>query len=372
MQNVQLLEEVRMAGSIYHHLLSRGVTRRDFLKFCSATAATLGLSSSMVPQIAEALEKKERPSVVWLHFQECTGDSESVLRASKPSIAKVILDIVSLDYHETIMAPSGHAAEKSLHDTITKKKGKYIAVYEGAVPTKDGGVYCFVGGKKAIDTCKEVAAGAMANIAVGNCACFGGIPAAKPNPTEAKGIRDIIGGTVLNIPGCPMNPENFTAVVVHFITFGSLPALDSLGRPLFAYGKLIHNNCERRPHFDQGQFVRQWGDQGHRLGWCLYEMGCKGPMAYQNCPTIRWNEGTSWPVMAGHPCIACASPDNWDAAYPFYQRMKAVPGVGWQANADKIGLGVAAVTAAAVAAHGAIRAAKRRKECDKVEDEGHE
>ncbi len=360
-----------MAGSIYHHLLSRGVTRRDFLKFCSATAATLGLSSSMVPQIAEALEKKERPSVVWLHYSECTGDSESVLRASKPSIAQVILDIVSLEYHETIMAPSGHAAEKSLQDILTKKKGKYIAVYEGAIPTLDGGVYCFIGGHKAIDSCKEVAAGAMANIAVGNCACFGGIAAAAPNPTKCVGIQDIIGGTVLNIPGCPMNPENFTAVIVHFLTFGSLPALDSLGRPLFAFGKLIHNNCERRPHFDQGQFVRQWGDMGHRLGWCLYEMGCKGPMAFQNCPTIRWNEGTSWPIQAGHPCIACATPNNWDAAYPFYKRLEGLPGVGWQANADKIGLGIAVGTAAAVAAHGVIRAAKRGK-VSKTDDEGHE
>ncbi|HMK43837.1 MAG TPA: hydrogenase small subunit, partial [Dissulfurispiraceae bacterium] len=326
-----------MAGGIYDHLLSRGVTRRDFLKFCSATAATLGLSSSMVPQIANALEKKERPSVVWLHFSECTGDSESVVRASKPSIGKIVLDVISLDYHETLMAPSGHYAEKSLHDTITKNKGKYIAVYEGAIPRKDGGIYCCVAGKSALETAKEVAAGAAANIAVGNCACFGGVAAAKPNPTDCCGIQDVIGGTVVNIAGCPMNCENFTAVIVHLLTFGSLPALDKHGRPLFAYGKLIHNNCERRPHFDQGQFVRQWGDAGHRQGWCLYEMGCKGPMAYQNCPTIRWNEGTSWPVMAGHPCIACASPNNWDDAYPFYQRMKGLPGVGWQADADKIG-----------------------------------
>lgn len=352
-------------GSIYASLLRRGVSRRDFLKFCAATAGTLGLSSSAVPQIAEALEKKERPSVVWIHLSECTGDSESVLRASKPTIGQLVLDIISLDYHETIMAPSGHLAEKSLHDTIKNKKGKYIAVYEGAVPMKDGGVYCCVAGKSAIEIVKEVAAGAMANISVGNCACFGGVAAASPNPTGSVGIQEVIGGGVVNIAGCPMNCENFTATVVHLLTFGSLPQLDSLGRPLFAFGKLIHNNCERRPHFDAGQFVRKWGDEGHRQGWCLYEVGCKGPMAYQNCPTVKWNGGTSWPVQAGHPCIACATPANWDAAYPFYKRMAAVPGVGVMANADKIGLGVAAVALAGVAAHAVIRTATKSKEHEK-------
>jgi hydrogenase small subunit len=229
---------------------------------------------------------------------------------------------------------------------------------------KDGGIYCCVAGKSAIQIVKEVAAGAMANIAVGNCACYGGLAAASPNPTGCVGIQDVIGGAVVNIAGCPMNCENFTATVVHFLTFGALPELDGNGRPKFAFGKLIHNNCERRAHFDAGQFVKKWGDEGARQGWCLYEMGCKGPMAHQNCPTVRWNGGTSWPVMAGHGCIACATPGNWDAAYPFYKRMPKVPGAGVMANADKIGLGVAAVALAGVAAHAAIRTATKGKNKD--------
>jgi hydrogenase small subunit len=350
--------------SIYSYLTRRGVSRRDFLKFCASTAATLGLCSSGATQIAEALEKKQRPSVVWIHLSECTGDSESVLRATKPTISQIVLDIISLDYHETLMAPAGFAAEKSLQDIIKNKKGQYLAVYEGAVPMKDGGIYCCVAGKSAIQIVKEVAAGAMANIAVGNCACYGGLAAASPNPTGCVGIQDVIGGAVVNIAGCPMNCENFTATVVHFLTFGALPELDGNGRPKFAFGKLIHNNCERRPHFDAGQFVKKWGDEGARQGWCLYEMGCKGPMAHQNCPTVRWNGGTSWPVMAGHGCIACATPGNWDAAYPFYKRMPKVPGAGVMANADKIGLGVAAVALAGVAAHAAIRTATKNKNKD--------
>jgi hydrogenase small subunit len=155
-----------------------------------------------------------------------------------------------------------------------------------------------------------------------------------------------------------MNVENVTATIVHYLTFGALPELDREHRPLFAYGKRIHDNCERRAHFDAGQFVRQWGDEGHRRGWCLYEMGCKGPEAYFNCPTIKWNGGTSWPVQAGHGCFACASTNNWDAFGSLYTRLPNVPGAGYQTTADKIGLGVTAVAAVGVAAHAIARAVK--------------
>ncbi|GLI52703.1 hydrogenase small subunit [Thermodesulfovibrio yellowstonii] len=329
-------------GTIYEGLVRRGVSRRDFLKFCATTAAVLGLSSSYVPKIAEAMEKKEKPVVVWLHFQDCTGCSESVLRATKPTIGQIVLDVVSLEYHETIMAAAGHQAEKSLHDAIKKYKGKYLVVVEGAIPTKDGGLYCCIGGRAAVDILKEVAKDAAAIIAIGTCATYGGIPAAKPNPTGAVGVKDIIKDKpVINLPGCPLNVENFTATVVYFLTFGKLPKTDNIGRPLFAHGIVIHENCERRGHFDTGEFAKSWGDKGHRLGWCLYELGCKGPFAYHNCPTIRWNDGTSWPVMAGHPCVACSEPKFWDANAPFYADSGSKE--SFFAKASKIGLGAMAV-----------------------------
>jgi hydrogenase small subunit len=165
-----------------------------------------------------------------------------------------------------------------------------------------------------------------------------------------------------------MNVENLTAVVVHYLTFGTLPATDNLGRPLFAYGKRIHDNCERRAHFDAGQFVRAWGDEGHRQGWCLYEMGCKGPQTFHNCPTVRWNEGTSWPVQSGHGCIGCAAPHFWDSMTPFYRRLPNVPGFGAETTADKVGLGLAAVTAAGLAAHGAIRLVRGKSDKSETED----
>ncbi|MCL5024761.1 MAG: hydrogenase small subunit [Nitrospirae bacterium] len=345
--------------SIWAGLARKGVSRRDFIKFCSTMAAALALPSSVVPKIVDALEKKQKPYVLWLEFQDCAGDSESILRATKPTIAEMVLDVISLDYHETIMAGAGKAAEKARDDVVKNQKGKYIAIIEGAIPMNDGGVYCTIAGRTAIDIAKEVCGNAAMTLNVGSCSSWGGIASAKPNPTGAVGVGKAVSGiTYVNLPGCPMNVENVTATIVHYLTFGALPALDGEHRPLFAHGQIIHNNCERRAHFDAGQFVRQWGDYGHRHGWCLYQMGCKGPEAHFNCPTIRWNGGTNWPVRAGHPCFACASTNNWDAYGPLYSRLENVPGAGYQTTADKIGLAAVAVTAAGVAIHAVGRAIK--------------
>jgi len=352
--------------SLYQHLVRRGVSRRDFMKFCTAMAATLALPVDAVTRIAEALEKVQKPYVVWLEFQDCAGDSEATLRASSPTIAQIVLDVISLEYHETIMAPSGKNAEKSLMDVVKNQKGKYITIVEGAIPMADGGVYCTVGGRTALSIAREVCGNAAATLAIGSCATWGGIPSAKPNPTGAVGVREAVpGATVVNLPGCPVNPENLTATIVHFLTFGAMPQLDSKNRPLFAHGKRIHDNCERRAHFDAGQFVRKWGDEGHRQGWCLYEMGCKGPEAYLNCPTVKYNGGTSWPIQGGHGCIACAADHNWDTMSPFYRRLPNVPGFGVESTADKIGVGLTIATAVGLAAHGIGRAMKPKDEKEK-------
>jgi hydrogenase small subunit len=298
--------------SIKDALMQRGVTRRDFLKFCGMMACALALPTSATSKIANALaDPKKRTPVIWLEMQDCAGCSEGLLRASSPTVAELVLDVLSVDYHETIMAPSGRAAEKSRLDAIAA--GGYLLVVEGSLSPAADGVYCCIGGKSSVDLLKESEDNALAIIAIGNCAAFGGIPAASPNPTGAVGVRDVIvDKPVLNLPGCPANPVNLTATVVHFLTFGSLPEMDKLGRPLFGFGHLIHDNCERRGHFSAGEFVMEWGDEGHRNGWCLYKMGCKGPMSYHNCPTVRYNDGTSWPIGSGHPCIGCSEPGFWD------------------------------------------------------------
>jgi hydrogenase small subunit len=342
-------------------LRKKGVSRRDFMKFCSAMAAVLALPASFIPRIAEAVAGS-KPYLVWLEFQDCAGDSEALLRATKPTVGQIVLDILSVDYHETIMAPSGFQAEKSLQDVVKNHKGKYFAVVEGSIPAGNGGVYCCIGGRSALDIAQEVCGNALATIAVGNCATFGGIPRALPNPTGAISVKEAVpGASVINIPGCPLNVENLTACIVHYLTFGSLPNTDKLGRPLFAFGKRIHDNCERRSHFDAGQFVRQWGDEGHRQGWCLYEMGCKGPETFHNCPTVKYNDGTSWPVQGGHGCVGCSEPFFLDTMTPFYKRLPNVPGFGVESTADKIGAGLAAATAAGVLIHGIGRAVSPKK-----------
>ncbi|MBC7962231.1 MAG: hydrogenase small subunit [Steroidobacteraceae bacterium] len=344
-------------------LKERGVSRRDFLKFCSAMTAAMALPASFAPRVAQALDEVKRPTLVWLEMQSCTGDTEALLRSANPTVAEIVLDILSVDYHETIMAAAGHQAEELLDKTIADFKGKYICVIEGSISMKDGGIYGTTGGKTHLERARQVCGGALATIAVGTCACYGGIAAAVPNPTGAVGVRDAVpGATVIILPGCPVNADNLTATIVHYLVFGKIPALDGHGRPLFAYGKRIHDNCERRPHYDAGQYVEHWGDDAHRKGFCLYKMGCKGPATFHNCPTQRYNEKTSWPIGAGHPCAGCSEPQFWDTMLPMYKRLPNVPGFGIEHTADKIGLGLLAGAGAAFAVHGVLNALRKDKE----------
>ena len=150
---------------------------------------------------------------------------------------------------------------------------------------------------------------------------------------------------------CPPIGDVVTATVVHFLTFGRLPALDSEGRPLFAYGKRIHDQCPRRAHFDAGQYVEVFDDEAARKGWCLYKVGCKGPATFSPCPIFLWNTRTSWPIGAGHPCIGCTEPFFWDTMAPFYGRLPNVAGFGIESKVDVIGASLALGATAGVAAH---------------------
>lgn len=342
-------------------LQQKGVDRRRFIKFCSLMTATLALPSHYVAQVASALGKAKKPVLVWLQFQDCAGNSESMLRSSNPSVLEVVLDLLSWEYHELVMAGAGHQAEAALERVVREEKGKFIAVVEGAIPLANNGVYCTVGGRTAIDIARHVCSNAAATIAAGACAWDGGLVAASPNPTGAVGLEEAVPeAKVINLGGCPQNPANTAAVLVHYLTFGELPATDQYHRPLFAYGRIIHDQCERRAHYDAGRYVQEWGDEGHRKGWCLYKMGCKGPEATFNCPAVRWNDGTSWPVKAGHGCLACASHRFWDTRSPFYERLPNVPGFGADVSAGEIGLIVTGAVAGATVVHGIASAIRDR------------
>ncbi len=299
----------------------KGLSRRDFMKYCGALTATLGLSSAYAPKVAAALTTAPRPPVVWLAMAECTGCAEATLRTTYPWIDTLLLDIISLDYSDTIMAPSGTAAEKSLHNTVAKNPGKFLLIVDGAIPTVDNGNFGKVGGKTMVELIKDIGPKALAVLAVGTCSAYGGLPAASPNPTQAKSVTEVTGLKTVNIPGCPPNPINIVGTVVNYLLFGKLPALDAQGRPLFAYGQLVHDQCPRRSHFDAGEFVTSFNSEEARKGFCLYQMGCKGPKTYNNCPKVLYNEGTNWPVGAGHPCIGCSEPGFWDKSAPFFKSL---------------------------------------------------
>ena len=284
------------------------VSRRNFIKVCSAAAAAVGLPAWAGEKMAEAVAKK-KPSVVWLHFQECTGCTESLLRTSHPDVGSLILDLVSVDYHETLFAAAGHQIEEALE--TAKKAGGYVLVVEGAIPLKDDGVYCVVGGRTAIDSLKECAEKAAAVICLGSCASWGGIPSSAPNPTQSVGAPEVlkmagISKPTITLPGCPANPYNLLGTVLQFATFGTLPKLDEKLRPSFAYARVIHEDCQRRAHFDRGEFAEAFGDEGHRKGWCLYKLGCKGPQTHANCSLLDFCDVSgAWPIGIGHPCVGC-------------------------------------------------------------------
>ncbi|MDX1674714.1 MAG: hydrogenase small subunit [Longimicrobiales bacterium] len=282
--------------------------RRDFVKsMCVMAAAAVGLPATAADAFAQAVARK-RPPVIWLSGQECTGCTESLLRTSHPGLGTLVLDLISLDYHEALSAAAGHQAEEAKRASMEENAGQYVLVIEGAIPTKDGGIYCKIAGQTMVDAVHEAAENAGAIIAIGSCASWGGIPSADPNPTGATGAPGVLQDyTVVTIPGCPANPYNFLGTVLQYATFGTLPALDELGRPVFAYGRTIHEDCPRRAHFDAGRFVETFGDEGHQQGWCLYKMGCKGPETYNNCSTQGFGEvGGAWPVGTGHPCFGCS------------------------------------------------------------------
>jgi len=345
--------------SIYDEMKENGVSRRDFMKFCGAIAGAIGLtnlsplqlvgSSGKVVRsrrpadlVADALASKPRLPVIWLEFQDCAGCSEALTRSQSPTLVNLVLNQITVEYHETLSAAAGFQAEDAKTAAMKKYAGQYILVVEGSISPKDSGVYCTIGGKSSLALLQEASSGAAAIIATGNCASFGGLPKANPNPTGAVGVMELIKDKpVVNIPGCPAIPEVFTGVLANFLVFGSLPELVSLHRPKTFYGNTVHDRCLRRPFYEAGKFAGSFDDEGARQGWCLYKLGCKGPTTYNACASLKWCGGLSFPVQSGHPCLGCSQPDFWDGG-GFYQ--------GQSAPLDRPAL----VTAGAALAAGAV------------------
>ena len=347
--------------TIYESMQLQGYSRRDFLKFCSWMAALIGVESSGVGGLVRAMETKPRLPVVWFHFQECTCCSESFIRSSHPIVSDIILDKISLDYTETLQAAAGHQAEAALHDTMEKYKGEYIMLVEGSIPTEDDGIYCCIGGRSAIDIVQEAAAGAKAIIAWGSCASNGCIQSASPNPTGATPVHKLISGKpIINVPGCPPIGEVMAGTIVHLLAFDRIPQLDGLGRPKAFYSRRVYDTCYRRPNYDAGLFVESFDDENAKRGYCLYKVGCRGPVTYNACGVTRWNNGVSYPIQSGHGCLGCSEANFWDNG-PFYQHLASFPGFGIETTADDIGVFLGAATAVGIAAHAVTTNIRKRK-----------
>ena len=352
-------------GEVYDLLAARGVSRRDFLKYCGSVAALLGLSEMYAPQIAAAVESgaKLKP-VLWIAQGLCTGCTESMAQSWTPDVPTVVLDILSVNYWETVMASAGSDALKAITETVDK--GGYILIVEGSIMNGANGNTLRIGGRPGREDVKEAAKNADAIIAVGSCAVDGGWVKAAPNPAGATGVSEYLASVgiskpIINLPTCPVNPEWIVAMIVDVLLVGKLPALDSKGRPTLIYGSTIHDNCPRRGHFENGEFVEKFGTVEEKKQYCLYKVGCKGPQTYTNCPYVRWNDRVSWCVESGSPCIGCGN-FNWvDNDAPFLQRTTNVtlPGIGGVAPST-VGAVLGGAAAVALGVHAVVSGTQGR------------
>jgi len=271
---------------------------------------------------------------VFISGSACSGCSVSLLNAISPSIQNLLIDPiipgkhVSLKFHATIMAGQGEPVMKVLRDTASVKKNAFLLMVEGSIPCAEDGLYCTLGelgGKEVTmkDMTEELAKDALAVVAVGTCASFGGIPSGNPNPTGAKSVMEFlkaqgISRPVINVPGCPPHPDWMMGAIADILING-LPApekLDEAGRPMAFFGTLIHDNCPRRGFFDAGRFAKNPSEPG-----CLYQIGCKGPITYADCPLRSWNNGVNWCIGAGAQCIGCVEPDFPDLPAPMFEKL---------------------------------------------------
>ena len=367
-------------------LEERGVTRRRFLGFCGALAATLGLSEALVPSIHEALAASvigktsgKLTPVIWLELASCTGCTESLASSDNPDVATIVLDLISLTYSETLSAGAGFSLEEAKEQTI--EAGGYIAVIEGAVMEGWDGNALLIANEKSTDIVRHAASNALAVVCVGSCSVDGGWQAAVPNPGGAIGVQAFLEKSkkdgsfkydippIVNVPLCPANPEHIVAVLVDVLLLDRFPEMNRYNMPSLIYDQYIHDNCPRRGHFENGRFVYKFGSKEERLGYCLYPVGCKGPQTKCNCPIVRWNRRVSWCVESGAPCAGCAVANplkpgrNWvDSNAPFLKRFRNIMIGDIHIQPMTIAAGLTGLIGAAIVVHGiAMKATGRTK-----------
>lgn len=286
------------------------VSRRDFLRSIGLTGAAATLAGSL-PAAARAAIKAlvaKGPPVIWLSGGTCGGCSISALNAQHPAIDEVITSLVTLHYHLNLSAVSGEQVFAHLYRTIEEQKGRYIFVQEGVIPTAFGGRLCIAGeykGKRItmLELARHVASKAELVVAAGSCPSFGGIPSAPPNPTGVEPLSALVPQTVINIPGCPVHPDDLFGALLYYLKHGA-PELDHRNRPR-AFFPNLHETCPLLPEFEKENFARHWGDHGR----CTATLGCLGPTTHCGAGNRGWNGGISGCIQCGSRCIGCTEPD---------------------------------------------------------------
>ncbi len=251
----------------------------------------------------------KKTPVIWIQAQSCSGCSVSLLNTVSPDIPKLITEFISLNFHQTVCGGTGEALMNVLHQAVEKQRKDYVLVVEGSIPLNHS-LYCTLGEKDGrpigvADWIKQLGNNAVAVLAVGTCAAYGGIPAGNGNATGATGVteffkRERISKPIINISGCPPHPAWIVGIIVHLVLKGTVPELDSDGRPVRFYSETVHENCENLSMYRKGLFAKNWGDAG-----CLYNLGCLGMDTGCDIPKRKWLQGVNSCTGSGSGCIGC-------------------------------------------------------------------
>jgi hydrogenase small subunit len=301
--------------------MSLYLNRRDFIKLGSRLAVIMGLGSQAIPGIAEALENlaNGRVDVIWMQAQSCSGCTISMIDSEAPGPAEVLTRYISLLFHHTLSATQGESCMEIIEKTTTK--GGHILVVEGSIPAGMPEA-CMVGHHSVNDIVLDLAKSASHVIAIGACAAFGGIPAAKNSPAGSLSVSNYlqkkgVQTPTVNVPGCPIHPDWFVGTLVHLVKFG-VPKLDSMNRPTMFFGETNHNRCPRFYDYERGNFAKKFSDPG-----CLFELGCLGVVTHADCTIRDRNGGMNNCIKAGAPCVGCSSEFfALDPDVPFYRKIE--------------------------------------------------
>jgi hydrogenase small subunit len=291
--------------------------RRRFLKYCIGSAAALGLDRAVLGRLEQAFAAPldGLPTVLWLAGSNCTGCTVSlanlVADEGPADVGDLLINTLNLAYHPNLMGAAGDLAVQTLTQAST---GDYVLAVEGGIPTAFGGNACMLWTENghdvtAMEAVSLLAPGALAVLAIGSCASFGGIPAGEPNPTGVTSVGALTGQSVINIPGCPTHPDWIVWTIAQLLA-GSPPALDQYGRPAALFSDRVHDNCPLR-HTDEAE---AFGVPGR----CLEELGCRGKETRADCPSRRWHGQSSWCIGVGSQCVGCVEPGFPDSFSPFH------------------------------------------------------